>query len=338
VKSPRSDPARSAMTHEQAGAADLRRALEPIVADRCGARNVIATIDRSRCDASSSYASDLVTVRLTGGEELRFFLKDFSASQYRKEEPQQRDRELRVYRDLLAGAGLGTATYDGCIWEESRGRYWLILDFVGWTPLTHCEFGYWRAAAGWLGRLHGYFAEHLDRLRPCAFLLRHDSDFFWSRARLALAAVSLLSSSLARRVEMLLKHYDQCVEIMASQPPTLVHGSYKPRHILVDVRTEPPRVCPVDWELAAAGSALYDLAFISAGFEPEWLERMLDAYRDEATAHNVRLPDRAEMRYVVACFHLHKILKSLGSVRERTAPESTAGRSIDQLERLSKLL
>jgi hypothetical protein len=300
-----------------------------------GRRPAIAGIDRRRSDHSSSYASDVVTVRLAGGGEVEFFLKQFGHSEFPKDEPgRQRDRELRVYRELLAGAGLGTARYQGSVWDGSRGRFWLVLEFVGGTPLAYCAFEHWVAAAGWLGRLHGHFARRPGFLRGCDFLIRHDADFFWSKARLALDAVAEVAAPLADRLDAVLSRYGRCVEVMASLPPTLVHGAYKPRHVLLDLRTSPPRLCPVDWELAALGSGLYDLAFLAYGLEPPGLDRLLDAYRQEALAQGVPLPERDGMRRVVDCFRLHRALKALAGARARGLPESKVARLVESAERL----
>jgi hypothetical protein len=301
--------------------------------------SAVAAIERVRSADSSSYASEVVTVRLASGEEFRLFLKDFGSSRLAKDDPErQRDRELRVYRDLLAEADLGTAGYRGSVWDGSEGRFWLLLEYVDAVPLNSCRFEWWVAAAGWLGRLHGHFARHADRLRGQDFLLAHDRDFFWSKARLALVAVSGFSAPLARRLADILSGYGPCVEVMVRQPPTLVHGSYKPRHILVSAGAGPLRICPVDWELAAAGSGLYDLAFLSAGVDPPRLERMFDAYRREALAQGVPLPSPEEMSFVVDCFRLHKVLKSLGGARERTFPESKVAKLVDLGEQLSDRL
>ena len=59
-----------------------------------------------------------------GGESFRFFLKDYGFSRQSKDAPEaRRDRELRVYRDLLAGADLGTPAYYGSVWNEQVGRF-----------------------------------------------------------------------------------------------------------------------------------------------------------------------------------------------------------------------
>ena len=72
-------------------------------------------------------------------------------------------------------------------WDESQGTFWLLLEFVNGVEVRFCEFEYWIAAAGWLGRLQGYFTQHSDRLSACDFLVHHDTDFFQSRAELACA-------------------------------------------------------------------------------------------------------------------------------------------------------
>src|SRR5205807_1492305 len=92
----------------------------------------------SRCGKSStlsasaaSYAAEVLTVRLDSGAAFRVFLKNFGLSARPKDGPRQRrEREVRVYRELLAGAGLGTAGYYGSVLDEARGRLWLLLEYV----------------------------------------------------------------------------------------------------------------------------------------------------------------------------------------------------------------
>jgi phosphotransferase family enzyme len=317
----------------------LRQCLEDVVIDRYGRREAIVAIDRRRSACSASYPSDVVTFRLTSGEEFRLFLKNFGSSQLPKDAPgQRRERELRVYRDLLAGADLGTARYHGSAWDSSQGRFWLFLEFVDGLPVRDCGLDGWVAAAGWLGRMQAAFAGRLERRAGWDFLLRHDADFFGSKAERALRAVSQTSASLVGRLGDIVSRYDRLVAVMVSQPSTLVHGSYRPENILVDCRAEPPRVCPVDWELAAIGAPLYDLAFISDGFKPPALDRLWGAYREQAGAQNLAVPDREEMRYVVDCFRLHKVLKSLSESREKGYPQATVAKLVGMAEELSRLL
>ena len=149
---------------ERGDADALRQCVERIVRDRPigSGRSAIAGIHRQRFECSSSYACDVVTVDLTTGDELKIFLKNFGVSQLPKDGlPQRRERELRVYRDLLTQADLGTATYYGSLWDESHGRFWLLLEFVHGMPLRFYDVDSWVAAAGWLGRMQRYFAQQI---------------------------------------------------------------------------------------------------------------------------------------------------------------------------------
>src|SRR5919202_5969750 len=169
---------------ERADADVLRQCVERIVRDRCGGRSAIVGIHRQRHERSSSYACDVVTVELATGDELQIFLKNLGMS-YRSDAglQQRRERELRVYRDLLTEADLGTATYYGSVWDESGGRCWLLLEFVHGRRLRRLgDVDAWVAAAAWLGRMQRYFAQRTPRLQACASLLRHDSRFFWATA------------------------------------------------------------------------------------------------------------------------------------------------------------
>jgi aminoglycoside phosphotransferase (APT) family kinase protein len=169
-------------------------------------------------------------------------------------------------------------------------------------------------------------------------LLRHDAPFFWSQAERALRAVSHISTSLADRLAHILNRHDKLVDTMVSQPLTLVHGSYTSRNIVMNLDSGPPRVCPTGWGLVALGAPLYDLAFLADGCDPATLDRLWDAYEAEVTGCGLALPEREDMRYVVDCFRLHKIIQSLGESLETGFAESTVSQLVDCGERLSSLL
>jgi hypothetical protein len=317
----------------------LRERLERLVPAILGASPAIISVQRKRSDYSSSYHSDIITVQFNTGEHLKLFLKNFGFSRFLKDgAKQRRDRERGVYQVLLAGTDLGAAKYYGSVWDESRETYWLLLELVNGAEARFCKVEYWVAAAGWLGRLQGYFGRHPERLSACDFLMRHDADFFRLKAKLALSEVSQISIPLAGRLASLLDGYDRIVDVMASQPRTLAHGHFRPCNIMVDVNADPVRICPVDWEQAAIGSALYDLALISDGFEPPVLDLFLNAYRQEAMEHGVAVPDRDELRRVVDCFRFFMVINLLSRARQREFSEHKAAKRVDLLEKLHHLV
>ena len=316
--------------------APMRIATE-LVAARLGASIAIEGVSRSALDDGSSHAATVVAVTLAGGVRIELFVKDFGASRYAKDDPRrQAERELWVYRDLLPDAGLGTAAFQGVEWQgDGAPGPLLFLEHVRATPLSDLHPVEWDDAARWLARLQDHGRRHPGLVRDCPLLLRHDADYFWSVARSALVTVAAISSALEDRLGALLRRYGPGVAMMAMQPPTLVHGAFKPRHILVDRSTTPRRVCPVDWELTALGSALYDLAFLAYGVRPAVLDRLLDAYRAEARTLGLLLAEPDEMRRLVDWCRLHRALKSLGRACERGLAEDRVAKRVAAAERLA---
>jgi aminoglycoside phosphotransferase (APT) family kinase protein len=297
---------------DQADEDTLRQCLGRAVPDLVGSPPAVTGIRRVRFNLATSYDTYLLTVELASGEQLKVFLKNFGFSVRPKDGPRQRrERELRVYQDLLRENDLGTARYYGSVVDESRGRFWLLLEFVDGTPVGYCDLEYWPAAAEGLGRMHGAFARQGDRLRACDFLIRQDGAFFWSKTERALKDVGQIAPHLVDRLAALVSRYAPVVAAMTGQPPTLVHGGCRPSNILVRVASDPSRVCVLDWEEAAVGPPLVDVAYLLDGFEPPTLDRFLDAYRRGASAYDLALPPAGEMRYLVDCFRLHMTLNSL---------------------------
>jgi hypothetical protein len=101
----------------------LRKGLERMIPTILDEPSMITDISWSRFKLSTSYDTYIVKVQLAAGDEFKFFLKDFGFSVRPKDSPKQRrERELRIYQDLLAEADLGTARYYGSILDESQGQ------------------------------------------------------------------------------------------------------------------------------------------------------------------------------------------------------------------------
>src|SRR5262245_56586683 len=222
----------------------LRACLERTAPDCCGGASAIAAIQRSRVDLATSYDTHLVTVRLRNGGEVRVFLKDFGSSLRPKNEPKQRrEREVSVYRELLSNAGQGTARYFGSVMDESQARLWLLLEYVEGTPVGYSKLGDgWAPAAEGLGRMHGYFAHHVERLRGCDFLIRHNADFFLTTAERAVTETAKIAPHLVGRVENLVRGYAPVVDAMTTLPLSLVQGGCRSTNILIEVASDPSRV------------------------------------------------------------------------------------------------
>jgi hypothetical protein len=302
-----------------AAAPKLRRLLESEVLPRArGDGASIAELRSAPSPSATSYAARVVTARLSDGTTLRMFLKDFGSSQLFKEDASgRRARELHVYRDLLPDAELGIPAYYGALWSREQERFWMVIELVDGAPVADCEFGSWPAAAAWLARLQGLYRRDPDRFEHSPLLLRHDAEFFASRAERALAGARRISARALRRLRRILSGYDDLVSLMADQPRTLVHGSFRPENVILAGPSRAPRICVVDWELAAIGAPLYDLARFCDGFRGARLDRLLDAYGREAAAQGVPVPERARVVETLDCFSLHRAVKAIGHALDK---------------------
>lgn len=300
---------------------ELRDFLRGILPRVVGGEPEITTLTRTRSRNSSFYASDVLIVELAGGRSVKVFMKDFGSYRRPKEALQERrERERRVYEELLSSVDLGTPRYYGSLWDDARGRFWLFLEFVEGKTVRDLEFEYWLLGAQWLGRFHREFLSRREAISRCTALVRHDETFFHSVAEGALDSLSHISWPLHKRLVPIVRDYARVVPTLVDGEPTLVHGTYRPAQIVLDRSVNPPRVCPVDWEKAGFGSPYYDLSFLADGFEGQRFVEVLDAYRSHAEGNGIELPGNTELRYIVDCFRLHRVFNWLMLSHSRNFP------------------
>jgi len=289
--------------------------------------------------SQTSFAAQILTLQLDGAGPLQLFVKDFSSSILPKDNLAERsNRELGVYRDLLPQAGLGTPRFYGAVEFAEQTGFCLLIEFVEGTWLKYRAFDDWVRAAGWLGNLHGTFMHKPKQLVTADFLRHHDVAFFNARAEMALQAVAQFSSGQAEQLAQMLAGYGNVIDVMVSQPPTLVHGSFRVNNILVASAGPDVRICPVDWELAAVGGGLHDLAFIAHGFAPDKAGILLDAYLEQLSRHCTPWSHRADMLYAMNCYLLHKVVKSLGDAVILDFSNTVVNKYLDMAKTLRQTL
>lgn len=323
-------------TEKDGDAKVLRQCAGEIAAHRFGNASPVVSLRRRPMRYLGSYDCEDITVRLADGTEFRFFLKDYAFSRRTKDNPvERRERELAVYRDLLASTELGPPEYLGSVWDDSRGRYWLFLELVDGIIIKDRNLEQGKLAASWLGRLHGHCKRHPELLTACDSLIRHDAHFYRSKAAAAIQNVARIDPRSAPLLARIVRRYEPAIRDMVEQPLTLVHGGYIPWHIIVDSTSGPVRVCPIDWELAALGAPLYDLAFFADGMEREARDQVLASYRRSARKHGASIPGRAHMDYLLECYRLHRIFDWLSRSVEKQFPASKVSALVAQAQRQS---
>jgi hypothetical protein len=316
---------------------ELRAVLERELEHHFGPSGRIVALERRPLQYRSSYALDELHVRLEGGEALALIFKDLGPASLPESvrvvkpdflvDPQ---REIEVYRRILQSRRLGTPTCYGAVADAQRSRYWLFLERVPGVPLWQVgELAVWRQAAAWLAAFHQRLEpqEELDETARQAHLLRYDADFYRLWLRRALAFAQQRVASERRRLEWLAGRYERVIERLLALPACIIHGEFYASHILVQENPATTRLAPVDWEMAALGPGLIDLAALIAGnwSEPEKLT-MAAAYHEAlCRVHPGHAPpawnDFAE---ALLCCRLHLAVQWLGWSENWTPPPEHA--------------
>lgn len=193
------------------------------------------------------------------------------------------EREPEVYRTLLPRAPAGPPEFFGSVLEGERR--WLFVEWVEGRELFQVgERERWEEVARWLGRFHAGLAPAREQLRREARLLDHDAAFYrrWIERAREFAADP-------EPVEWLADRHEQVVEAILAQPRTVVHGEFYASNVLVASDSGPAllgeesatRVAPVDWEMAAMGTGLSDLAALVSGWPDEDRAAIAAAYAAE---------------------------------------------------------
>ena len=115
------------------------------------------------------------------------------------------------------------------------------------------------------------------------------------------------------------------VDRLITLPRTLIHGEFYASNILVHKAGDTLRVCPVDWEMAALGPGLIDLAALTAG---KWTDPERDAlalaYREALQANGSKVSGQDDFLTALDCCRLHLAVRWLGWSREWSPPPEHA--------------
>ncbi len=336
---------------QQIGTAELRAALEEALSRRSGAQRRVAGLERWPSIYSTSFAIEELDARFEDGTSLRLLFKDLSQQAMLESARRVKPvflydplREIETYRTILKPHRLGTATCYGAIVDHRAGRYGLFLEKVPGVELYQVgDLATWQKVAQWLAAMHARFTGEIGRLARAARLLRYDADFYrlWiQRARTSRGRAGPSEPGDVRSgMERLARSYDQVVERLAALPATFIHGEFYASNVLVHETEGKLRVCPVDWEMAAVGPGLVDLAALTAGgWTVDEKTALSMAYFAELMPRDGRWSDPEEFLTALDNCRLHLAVQWLGWASEWSPPpehtQDWLGEALSLAERL----
>jgi Phosphotransferase enzyme family len=324
---------------------DLERLLEAQLTETYGKRRLIRQLVRRSCPYTSSFQIDELDVHFYDGSRLQLLLKNLSRDGMLKVARDVRPaflyeprREINAYRWILPHAPGGTAAQYGAVMEPMVGRYWLFLEHVDGLQLSQVgSFAAWEQSAAWIGRFHRSFsaAQARDLVRP-ANLLVYDEQFYWRW--LDRAQRFAKSRSRRRQIDRIARRYAAVVKRLTSLPRTVIHGELYACNVLVANQRRTVRICPVDWEMAALGPSLIDLASLIAGWAASKQRALARAYVSASGygsgARGNTILSR-EFNVDLDCCRLHLAMRMLGWSDRWTPPSQHARNWLGEATRIA---
>jgi len=312
--------------------ADLRGALETALASHFGRPVRVTAFDRRPSPYQTSAAIEELDVELDDGVRLQIMFKDASlGAQHdgaRRTKPSflhDPVREIETYRRVLAAHRLGTATCYGAVVDPPRGRYWLFLERMRGVGLYEVgELATWQRVAASLADMHRTFADAgVPAEAHAVNALRHDPDYYrvWVERAQRFFHQDAGADRVAGGLAWLASRHDAVIDRLMALPATFVHGEFYPSNVLVQETAGALRVCPIDWEMAAVGPGLIDLAALTAGaWSAEERTAIAAAYYTTLEPHGTPWARREDFMADLACCRVQVALQWLGWFGRRRAP------------------
>lgn len=332
---------------------ELQSELQQVLSLHFGAPRQIRTLRRRRSTYSSSYTIENLEVDLDHGRQLSLVFKDLSPASVLEKARHVRprflyrpQREIETYRAILNGERFGTPICYGAVQRPELERYWLFLERVDGPLLWQAgRIDTWKRAARWIARLHNHFGLNNGGQKVAwpVSLLRYDSEHLrcWvDRAEHFLAPrCDSLCDGLHHRFQRLASKYDRVVTRLLSLPRAFMHGEFYPSNVILRGNGGAKRVCPIDWEGAAIGPALIDLAALTSGnWTAEERSILIAAYREALEPAHGWPPSLKEMLELVDYCQLHLSVQWLGWASDWSPPRSHAQNWLGEALRLAGVL
>ena len=333
--------------------AELHEVLEGELCRFFGRQLHIETLGRRISEYCSSYIIEELDVTFDDGMTLQLIFKDLSKAAMLTSAGQVKPvflynplRPIDTYRKILSQHQLGTPVCFGAFVDPQSERYWLFLERVQPVLLWQMdEMDCWDRTARWLAGMHSYLVRETEirESQHIAHLLKYDERFYrrWIDRAVQFIREGDISDGreAANSIEWLAARYERVIEHMLSLPVTVIHGEFFASNIMLDVRPEHFRICPVDWEMAAVAPGHVDLAGLTSG---NWTAKQKNTM---ARAYYDALPDSSPAKCGWRKFQidleysrLHQAVQWLGWSPGWTPPPEHAQNWLKEALRCAKRL
>ena len=323
----------------------LRRLLEPLLARYFRHPRAIGSVVRRPSLYASTSSLEELDVTFADGYALPLVVKNSSrTARLGRGDAAHPDfvrdhlREIEVYRHVLPHAPPGAPIHYGHIINPAGGAMIVLERIAGLELRNAATFSMWELAAQWVARFHRSFATvDLTTLAARSKLLVYDEAFYWRW--LARAQQFAPNASVRRVLDRIARGYGRSVGRLTGLPRTIIHGEFYPSNIVVRDTDDEARVSPVDWEMAAVGPGLIDVAALATGWNARARRALVRAYRtatSDGRSNGLRIPSDF-LKDLDSC-RLHLAVRMLGWSASWRAPAHHARDWLTEAEVLADRL
>jgi hypothetical protein len=251
----------------------------------------IRALDRDASSRSSSFRTERLHV-ITDDDPapIRIYFKDLNPAHQvtqswvlRRADRPPSSREIQMYQSVLFSERFGTPEFYGSRWEPEHGRCWLFIEDVGphWLQAKF-NFAASMDACRWAA---GFHASTRDLpASQTAFLPVYDDGHYRRTAERVGQMLPRLDTAECELVRRGLAYFTERIGYLSMLPRSVIHGQFFPANVMFRPSSATHRVAVVDWETAALGPGVFDLASISSGTTPERRLALWRAYADQYQA------------------------------------------------------
>ncbi len=265
----------------------------------------LTLLGREATPYATTFPCEIVTCRIGRGKPRRLFCKytagiDYTGHGHRGGV----GHEIAAYRHILAQTNKFRPRFYGGYTDSETGQYWLFLEYLEGSLRVGklndpAAMG---KTAQWIAQFH-VATQRLLCHDDLHFLRRYDKDYYlgWIRRTVDFAGPRYRKSSWLRDLHA---HAEDFLSPLLNSTPAVIHGEYYQHNILF----HRGHICPIDWESAAVGEGLIDLACLTDG----WESKIADVCK--ATYVRTRWPQGvpADFERVLKAARLYMTVRWLG--------------------------
>jgi len=303
---------------------DLVLRLNAILAGSDIGRGPVEVVERSPHRNASFFPIEVVTCRQSDGILLHLLLK-YQSGKGHVAHGHRRGvaHEAEVYRRILGPMEGSRPRLYGAPFDEKSGDTWLALEYldrdtqVREIRVRRTQHAAMVLASRWIARFHAGL-ENAAAEGSFGFLDRYDESYYMGWARRTLQ----LSAPLHATLPWLPRLCERAGELLAplwAGPTTVIHGEFYTNNILLCEA----RIHVVDWEAAAVGPGVIDLAALTEGTWPSRVVQRCEREYARARWPQER-PPQLDRALEAARHYLH--FRWLGDRREKTLSEKSSWR------------